>query len=36
MQEEDIRFIENPFKKIVNIVNPNQDRLYNLLFNDIQ
>ena len=32
MEKEDIRFIENPFKKIYNIIHPDQDKLYNILF----
>lgn len=36
MQEEDIRYIHNPFQKIVNIIKPDHERIYNLLFNEIQ
>lgn len=28
---DDIRYIENPFAKIFNIVNPDTTQLYNLL-----
>lgn len=36
MKEEDIRFIENPFAKIANIIKPDQDKLFDMLFNLIQ
>jgi hypothetical protein len=33
---EDIRYIVNPFQKIVNVIKPDHEKLYNLLFKDIQ
>ena len=36
IMQEDIRYIENPFKKIVNIIKPDHDKLYSLLFELIQ
>lgn len=36
MQGEDIRFIENPFKKIYNIIQPDHDKLYKILFANIE
>ena len=36
MQGEDIRYIENPFKKIYNIIQPDPDKLYKILFNLIE
>lgn len=33
---EDIRYIENPFAKIFNIVNPDHTQLYNLLLKLLQ
>lgn len=36
MQGEDIRYIVNPFQKIVKIIKPEYDQLYNLLFTQIQ
>ena len=34
--EEDIRHIENPFNKILHIIKPDHDKLFNMLFNLIQ
>jgi hypothetical protein len=36
MKAEDVRFIENPFLKIYNIIQPNNDKLFSMLFNLIQ
>ena len=33
IMQEDIRYIENPFEKIISIIKPDEGKLYPLLFN---